>query len=178
MLLDFCVPGVCAILQIRTYCTRFIDNLLLNELLNLSCQCAVVKDDVASIRVYNCNIALTVNSARAYQSFADVCLPSLEGHSKPVFSRSLYAQASTVGSGCLAATVNRLRFRAYLCVQRTCRNRCTCVTCPSQPTFSFNKELARAGCGCGSTTAACSPCSNEPAPLPVPFFGFPLPPLF
>ena len=31
---------------------------------------------------------------------------------------------------------------------------------------------------CGSATAACSPCSNEPAPLPVTFFGFPLHPLF
>ena len=35
-------------------------------------------------------------------------------------------------------------------------------------------ELARAGCGCGS----CSRWSNEPAPLSVTFFVFPLPPLF
>ena len=47
-----------------------------------------------------------------------------------------------------------------------------------QSTPTKSGELARAGCGCGSTTAVCSQCSNEPAPLPVTFFGFPLPPLF
>ena len=54
-LLDFCVPDVRATLTIQTYCTRFIDNLTLNEWLDLSRMCAVVMDDVPSIRVYNCN---------------------------------------------------------------------------------------------------------------------------
>ena len=34
----------------------------------------------------------------ADQSFVDVCLPTLDSHSKPVLSCSLYAQASTVGN--------------------------------------------------------------------------------
>ena len=72
-----------------------LNNLLLNELLNLSRKCAVVRDDVASIRVYNCNVALNVNFARADQSFVDVCLPTLESLSIPVLSRSLYAEASS-----------------------------------------------------------------------------------
>ena len=94
LLLDFCVP----ILQIQTYRTKFIDNLLLNELLNLSCKCADVSDDAASIRVYNCNMALPVNFARPDQSFVDVCLPTLEYHSILVLNGSLYVQASTVGN--------------------------------------------------------------------------------
>ena len=81
----FGVPDVCAIHQIHTYRTKFFDNLLLNELLNPSCKCAVVRNDVVSVRVYNCNMALTVNFARADQSFVDVCLPTLAGP-------SLYAQ--------------------------------------------------------------------------------------
>ena len=71
---------------------------MLNELLKLFRKCAVVRDDVASIRVYNCNVALTVNFARADQSFVDVCLPALERHSIPVLSRCLHAQATTVGN--------------------------------------------------------------------------------
>ena len=69
MLLDFGVPGVRTIFWIQTYRTWFIDSLLLNELLHLSCKCVVVWDDAASIRVYNCNMALTLNFARADQSF-------------------------------------------------------------------------------------------------------------
>ena len=80
------------------YCTRFLDNLLFNELLNLSRKHAVVTDDVASVRVYNCNVTHTVNFARADRSFVDVCLRTLEGHSTPVLSRSLYAQASAIGN--------------------------------------------------------------------------------
>ena len=76
--------------------TKFLDNLLLNELLDLFGKCAAVKD-VASVRVYNCNVALTVKFARADQSYVDICLLTLECHSIPVLSRSLYAQASTVG---------------------------------------------------------------------------------
>ena len=124
VLLDFGVPNVRAILWIQTYCTRFIDNLLLNELLSLSCKYAVASDDVASI----------VNFARADQSFVDVCFPTLESHSKTVLSRSLYAQASTKGNE-FGATVIRPRFRANPCIQRKCRNRCTCVIGPSQPTI-------------------------------------------
>ena len=81
MLLDFGGPDVRAILKMQTYCTKFIDNPLFNELLNFSCKCTVVMDDVASIRVYSCNMAFTVNFARADQIFVDVCLPSLESHS-------------------------------------------------------------------------------------------------
>ena len=80
---------------IQTYRTRFFDSLLLNELLNLSRQGAVAREDVAAIRAYNCNMVLTVNFARADQIFVDVSLPTLENHSLPVHSRSLYAQAST-----------------------------------------------------------------------------------
>ena len=40
----------------------------------------------------------TVNFARADQSFVNVCLPTLESHSKPVLCCSLQAQASTVGN--------------------------------------------------------------------------------
>ena len=97
VLLDFGVPDVRTIHQIQTYRTSFFDNLLLNKLLNLSRKRAVVRDNVASIRVYNCNAALTVNFARAGQSFMDVCLPTLEGRSIPVLRRSLYAHSSTIG---------------------------------------------------------------------------------
>ena len=96
LLLDFGVPDVCAILQIQTSRTGFFNNLLLNELLNLSRQCAVVRDDEASIQVHNLNMALKMNFVRADQRFVDLCLPTLESHSIPVLSRSLYAQASTV----------------------------------------------------------------------------------
>ena len=96
VLLEFGVPDVRAILKKQTYCTKFIDNLLSNELLNLSCKCAVVRDDVASIRVYSCNMALTVNFARAGQSFVDVCLPTLESHSMPV-TQSFLVRASHHG---------------------------------------------------------------------------------
>ena len=50
VLLDFGVPDVRTILQIQTYRT----------LSKLSRKHAVVKDDAASVRVYNCNVALTV----------------------------------------------------------------------------------------------------------------------
>ena len=53
---------------------------------------------VACIRNYSCNMALTVNSARAVLSFVDVCLPDLESHSIPILSRSQHAQAATVGN--------------------------------------------------------------------------------
>ena len=89
VLLDFGVPDVRTILWIQTYCTKFFYSLLLNELLNLSRKFAVVRD---------CNEALIVNFARADQSFVDVCLPTLESHSIPVLSRSMYAQASAVGN--------------------------------------------------------------------------------
>ena len=45
VLLDFCVSDVGAVLETPRYCTRFI--LILSELLNLSCKCAVIKDYVA-----------------------------------------------------------------------------------------------------------------------------------
>ena len=72
LLLDFGVDGVRTIFQIQTYRTRFCKNLVLNELLTLSRQGAVVRDSAASIRTYNCNMALAVNFARADQSFVDV----------------------------------------------------------------------------------------------------------
>ena len=62
--LPFCqilsVPDVCAILKIQTYRIKFFDNLHLNEFLNLSHKCAVVKDEKASVREHNCNVALSV----------------------------------------------------------------------------------------------------------------------
>ena len=64
LLLDLGVPDVCAILEIQTYRT-ILNSLLLDELLNLSRKHAVEKDDVASVRVYNCNVTLAVNFARA-----------------------------------------------------------------------------------------------------------------
>ena len=82
-----------AILKIQTYCTGLTDNLSLNELLNLSRKCAVVRDHVASIRIHNCNMALTVNFACP----VDICFLALESNSIPIFSCSLHAQAATVG---------------------------------------------------------------------------------
>ena len=70
----------------------------LNELLNVCRKHAVVKGDVASVRVCNCNVALTVHFARSDQSFVDFCLPTWDGHSIPVLSRSLYVQASAIGN--------------------------------------------------------------------------------
>ena len=67
--------------DIQTYCTTFMDDLLLNEWFNLSCECAVVRDDVASIRIYNCIMALTVNCPCADQSVLD---------SIPIISRPLH----------------------------------------------------------------------------------------
>ena len=43
-------------------------------------------------------MALAVNYARADQNFVDACLPTLESHYIPELSRSLYAQASTIGN--------------------------------------------------------------------------------
>ena len=68
-----------------------------NELLNLSCNCAVVRDDAASIRIHNCNLGLTVNLACTDQSFVDICFPDSESHSAPIFGRSLHTQAAMVG---------------------------------------------------------------------------------
>ena len=98
VLLDFGVPDVRTILWIQTQCTRFLDSHLVNELLNLSRKHAVVRDDVASVRACNCNVALPANFARDDHSFVDVCLPTLEGHTIPVLNRSLYAQASAIGN--------------------------------------------------------------------------------
>ena len=52
VLLDFGVSDVSANLNIQTYRTGFIDNLMLNELLKLSRRCAVARDDVAAIRIH------------------------------------------------------------------------------------------------------------------------------
>ena len=65
--------------------------------MNLSRMCAVVIEDVASIRVYNCNVALSVNFARADQSFVDIYLLASESHSRPTVSRSLHTRAAVVG---------------------------------------------------------------------------------
>ena len=56
--------------------TKSIDNLILNELLNLSCKCAAVRDDVASIRIDKCTMALTHNFACAGDSFVDIGFPA------------------------------------------------------------------------------------------------------
>ena len=63
VLLDLGVSDVGAILKLQTYCNRFIDNLILNELLNLSRKCAVVMDDGAFIRIHTCSMDHTVNFA-------------------------------------------------------------------------------------------------------------------
>ena len=63
VLLDLGVSDVGAILKLQTYCNRFIDNLILNELLNLSHKCAVVKDDGTFIRIHTCSMDHTVNFA-------------------------------------------------------------------------------------------------------------------
>ena len=97
VLLDSCVSDVGTILKIQTYCTRFTDDLMLNELLNLSCKCVAGEDDVASLRIHNCNMALTVNVTCADQSFVDICLPALQSQSIPIFSHSLDTQAAMVG---------------------------------------------------------------------------------
>ena len=54
-------------------------------LLNLSRQCAVVRDDVVSIRINNCNMAQTVNFACADQSFVYIYLLALESDSIPPY---------------------------------------------------------------------------------------------
>ena len=48
----FLYPIVGAILKIQTYCTNFLNNPSLNELFNLSRKHAVVRDDVAPVRVF------------------------------------------------------------------------------------------------------------------------------
>ena len=98
VLLHLGVSGVGAIFKTQTCFTRFIDDLILKELLNLPRKCAVERDDVASIRIYNCNMALTLNFACADQSYVVICLPVLERHSIPTLSRPLHAQAATVGT--------------------------------------------------------------------------------
>ena len=70
VLLEFGASDVGTTLKIQTYCTRYIDDLILNELLNLSCKCDAVRDDVASIRIQSCNVALTSNVACTDRSFA------------------------------------------------------------------------------------------------------------
>ena len=47
-------------------------------MLNLARKNAVVKDDAAPIRVFNCSMALTVNFSRADQSLVGICLLALE----------------------------------------------------------------------------------------------------
>ena len=139
-----------------------IDDLILNDLLNLSCKCAVERDDVASIRVYSCNMALAVKVACADQSFADICFPASESHSIPTFSPHKppwSRMSSPVPPFC----------------QWKYQNRCTRVVRPSQPTSESrccdlpgvsndakSRELARTGCGC-STATAWFPCrTTEP----------------
>ena len=55
---------------------------------------------------------------------------------------------------------------------------CKCGDLPGVSNDATSRELARAVCGFDSTAAAWFRCSKEPAPLPVPFFSFPLPSLF
>ena len=66
---------------------------------------AVARDDVASIRIHNCNMALTVNFSCENQSFANICFPASHSHCIPTLSRSLHAQAATVGDEFLPEAV-------------------------------------------------------------------------
>ena len=68
---------------------------MLNELLNLYRKCAVVRDDVPSIRNNNNNMVLAVDCARADHKCVDICFPPVESQSIPIFSRYLHAQAAT-----------------------------------------------------------------------------------
>ena len=184
------MSDVGAILKIQTYLTKLIHNLMLNELLNLSRKCAIVRDNAASIRIYNCNMVLSVKFARADRSFVDVCLPALESHSVPILSRFLHAQAATVGNeftlhsfACVSVPISASSGNAAIAAPVSCvhlnqpsGSRCGDLTRVSNDAKS--RELASASYGCGSTTAACSLRSNEPAPSPMPSFCFPLPPLF
>ena len=162
----------------------------LNELLNWSCKCAAARDDVASIRIHNCNTALTVNFACAGQSFVNIDFPATENHSIPIFSRSLHAQATPDGNeftrSCFCSSTHspafpcqtlhpaemlKLPHSCGLSIKPNLRD-------PGADPLGVaddakSRELARAGCGCWSATATCSPCPNEPAPLPVKFFCLP-----
>ena len=83
-----------------------------------------------------CNMALTANSAHADQSYVDVCLLALESHSTPALSRSLHAQAATVGNeftccsswSCIHSPA--ILFQSLHPVEML--NRRTNVICPSQ----------------------------------------------
>ena len=169
VLLHLGVSDVGALLKIQTYYTRFIDNLILNELLNLSRNRAVVWDDVAYIRIYNCNKALTVNFSRADQSFVDVCLPALESHSIPTLSLSVHVlqkPCTCVSVPIFASSVNAEIARpvSYVHLNQPSESKCS-----DPPRFSHcakSRELAKAACACCSTAAAWSHCcSKESAPF-------------
>ena len=72
--------------MIQTYCTGFTDHHIVDELLNLSRKCAVVRDDVASIGIYICEMAITV-------SFA--CADEFCGHLSSCFGKSLHTHTQS-----------------------------------------------------------------------------------
>ena len=96
--LDFSVFDVGAILKMHTAAPSPPMVSFFTEWLNR--ECAVAKDNVASIRIHDCNMALVVNCACADQSFVDFCFPARMNshqkqfcgynHSPPFLCQSLY----------------------------------------------------------------------------------------
>ena len=136
--------------------------------MNLSRKCAVVKDDVASIQIYNCNVALTVNFARADQSFLDVCLPALESHSTPIFGRSLHAQAATVAMSWIRILVLMLTLFSCRSCHHLSLSCISCLLCQSCPPPSDLKCSFCSNClECELTSAGFNVCLNFPSNLLV-----------
>ena len=118
-------------------------------------QVCCCKDDVASIRVCNCNMALTVNFACADQSFEDVCLLTLESHSIPVAPLSRKPPRSEMSSPKGVRSAEITASVSYVHLNQPLGSKCGDLTGVSNSAKS--RELARAGCGCGSTTAGLVP---------------------
>ena len=102
ILLNVGVPDVRTILQIQTCRAKFLDNLSLNELLNLSRNC---EDDVTSIRVIHTR---KQRKSSRYQSL------------HPVRNAEIAARVSRPSSRCCDLTVNRRHIQV---IRARCHNR-------------------------------------------------------
>ena len=127
---------------------------MLNEVLSFSQKRTVIED--------NCNMALTVSAflPRKVTPYPYAVVPCTRKPPRTEMSSP-------------EAVLKLHSFASNLCIHQPSGSKCGDLT--RVPLDAKSRELARAGCGCGCTTATCSHCSNEPAPLPVTFFGFHLP---
>ena len=114
----------------------------------------------------------------------DICFPSWESNFTPIFSRSLHTQAAMVGdefprSSFVAAFIRCQSLHPvgmpkshHLCRMSIPTNLVNpgaliCQVSQTMPRPESSREPIAA-----TVPQAWSPCSMEPAPLPVPFFGF------